>query len=125
MIRFFFSFARTWLGALLLHWIFAFFSSLIPGEKLIKSDLLLAFHHPSPSYPVHILIVPRAQLKTLLDLPTADGKFEIELLNAVHQLVDRFELDRKGYRLIVNGGEYQEVKHLHFHLVSGEEIINE
>jgi diadenosine tetraphosphate (Ap4A) HIT family hydrolase len=28
------------------------------------------------------------------------------------------DLDLKAYRLIVNGGEYQDFPHLHFHLIS-------
>lgn len=116
---------KTWLGSVILHWIFAYFSFVIPGKKLIENDSLLAFHHPSPSYPLHILIVPRENTGTLLDLPTSDGLFEIELFNAVNLLVKRFDLEKKGYRLIANGGIYQDVKHLHFHLISGEEIIEE
>ena len=29
-------------------------------------------------------------------------------------------IPKKGYRLIVNGGEYQDFPHLHFHLISEE-----
>jgi hypothetical protein len=33
-------------------------------------------------------------------------------------LVRRFDLARSGYRLIVNGGQAQDIPQLHFHLVS-------
>lgn len=112
--------AKTWIGGVLLHWIFAYFSFLIPGERLIDNESLLAFHHPRPSYPVHILIVPREKIISLEDLPTMDGLFEAALFGAVNDLVKEFDLARNGYRLIANGGKYQEVGHLHFHLVSGD-----
>jgi diadenosine tetraphosphate (Ap4A) HIT family hydrolase len=35
-----------------------------------------------------------------------------------------FNLESKGYRLIVNGGNAQEVDHLHFHLIS-DDIVDE
>jgi diadenosine tetraphosphate (Ap4A) HIT family hydrolase len=41
-------------------------------------------------------------------------------LQIVRDLVERFDLERRGYRLIINGGKYQEVPQLHFHLVSSE-----
>ena len=118
MNRFLFSLAKTWVGGVILHWIIAFFSFAIPGEKLIETESLLAFHHPAPSYPLHILILPKAKYRSLMDLPTEDSVFESGLFEAVKELVDRFSLDGLGYRLIANGGSYQEVDYLHFHLVS-------
>ena len=120
MNRFLYSFAKTWLGGLFLHWIIAYFSFTIPGEKLIETDYLLAFHHPSPSYPFHILILPKSKFKSIKDLPSTDLAFEYGLFTAVNELVQKFGLDRYGYRLITNGGSAQEVDHLHFHLVSDD-----
>lgn len=117
----FYILAKTRLGGILLHWIFAFFSFVIPGEKLVKNASLLAFHHPSPSYPLHILIVPKEKIRSVRELPTSDYSFEVELFKAVNLLVERYGLEEKGYRLTVNGGIYQEVDHLHFHLISEEE----
>lgn len=117
MNRFLYTLAKTWIGGMLLHWIIAFFSFAIPGEKLIETDSVLAFHHPSPSYPLHILIVPKARLRSITDLPSPDQVFESDLFKAVNELVHRFDLHKYGYRLITNGGSAQEVDHLHFHLV--------
>ena len=36
-----------------------------------------------------------------------------------------FNLESKGYRLIVNGGNAQEVDHLHFHLISDDHVKEE
>ena len=105
---------------MVLHWIFAFFSFVIPGVRLIETDTVLVFHHPSPSYPLHILIVPKAKYRSLNDLPSADNEFESELFLAVNDLVQRFDLDKCSYRLIANGGSAQEVDHLHFHLISDD-----
>lgn len=118
MRRFFYSMAKTRLGGSLLHWIFAYFSAAVPGEKLADTDSLLAFHHPAPSYPLHILIVPKEKLLSLKDLPSDGLDFEAGLFTTVNNLVEQFGLDTSSYRLIVNGGSAQEVNHLHFHLVS-------
>ncbi len=120
MKRFLYTIAKTWIGGLVLHWVFAHFSFVIPGERLIETESVLAFHHPSPSYPLHILIVPKAKFRSLNDLPSADKEFESGLFLAVNEMVQRFGLQDCGYRFIANGGNAQEVNHLHFHLVSDD-----
>ena len=96
----------------------AYFAFLIPAQKLVEMDTLVAFHHPSPSYPLHILILPKGRYRSLTDLPSDDLRFESDLFTAVRHLVQLFGLQDGSYRLIANGGQAQEVDHLHFHLVS-------
>jgi len=110
------------MGGIILHWIFAYFSFAIPGDKLIETDTLVAFHHPSPSYPLHILIVPKSNYRSIVELPSEGSVFESGLFMAVNELVRKFSLEECGYRLIVNGGSAQEVNHLHFHLVSDDYV---
>jgi histidine triad (HIT) family protein len=92
---------------------------LIPAERLAETDTLLAFHHPSPSYPVHILMVPKGSYVSLLDLLSKDHRFEMDLFEVLRGLILKYELDQSDYRLIANGGSAQEDGVLHFHLVSG------
>lgn len=91
-------------------------SFLIPVTRLRETSNLLAFHHPSPSYKFHVLIIPKRQVDSLANLDLQDTVFLTDLYAAVQSLVDEFHL--KAYRLIVNGGEYQDFPHLHFHLIS-------
>lgn len=88
----------------------------IPVKRLRETSNLIVFQHPSPSYKVHILLVPKRQIQSLADLDPSDTAFLADLYSAVQSLVQEFEL--KAYRLIVNGGEYQDFPHLHFHLIS-------
>ena len=91
----------------------------LPVDRLRETSSLLAFYHPHPSYPVHILLVPKKPLATLGELdPVADGAFLKDLYACVQELVEEFRLAEGGYRLIVNGGKYQDFPYLHFHLVS-------
>jgi len=103
----------------IIGWIFAHMSFAIPVHRLRETDSLLAFQHPSPAYPVHILIVPKRTYTSLMDVTVEDTAFLADLVETVQSLVRELGLEGKGYRLVVNGGEYQDVKHLHFHLISG------
>jgi histidine triad (HIT) family protein len=116
-----FALARSPVGRRLTGWLFANISSIIPVKRLRETETLMAFHHPRPAYPVHILLVPKRPLTSLTDLSLADADFMTDLFSAAQSLIAEFNLEAGGYRLITNGGPYQDIPHLHFHLVSGEE----
>ena len=82
----------------------------------------MAFYHPKPSYPFHVILLPKKQIPTLIELDPNDSAFFRDLYSAMQSLVDEFHL--KSYRLIVNGGEYQDFPHLHFHLVSNVAVTS-
>jgi histidine triad (HIT) family protein len=100
----------------LIGWIFAHMSFAIPVQRLCETKTLLAFHHPKPTYPFHVLLVPKKAVASLKELDPKDSAFLTDLYSTVQNLVDEFHLS--AYRLIVNGGEYQDFPQLHFHLVS-------
>lgn len=91
----------------------------LPVDRLRETNTLLAFYHPKPSYPFHVVLVPKRQIATLADLdPLADGPFLTDLYTAAQSLVNEYRLAEGGYRLIVNGGRFQDFPYLHFHLIS-------
>ncbi len=97
-------------------WLLVHAPFLIPVKRLRETKALLAFAHPQPEYAFHVIIVPRKQVASFADLDPADP-FLPDLVTSVHSLVAENQLT--AYRLIVNGGEYQDIPHLHFHLISG------
>lgn len=109
---------RSKLGHHLAGWIFTHMSAFIPVERLYETQTLLAFRHPKPAYRVHILLVPKKGIKSPLDVKDADRDFLIDVFKAVGTLVEAYSLSETGYRLILNGGAYQDFPQLHFHLIS-------
>ena len=93
---------------------------MLPVKRLRETDTLVAFYHPKPNYPVHILLMPKLELPNFQALDTNHTAFLADVVSTAQSLVEEFGLAEKGYRLIVNGGEYQDFPHLHFHLISGE-----
>jgi histidine triad (HIT) family protein len=92
----------------------------IPVSRLRETDTLMAFHHPQPGYPLHIVLAPRRAIASLEALTPADAPFLADLFATVQSLVAELGLQAAGYRLVVNGGAYQDFPHLHFHLISDE-----
>ncbi|MBN2502887.1 MAG: HIT domain-containing protein [Anaerolineales bacterium] len=114
--------ARSLPAGWFIGWVFAHMSFAIPTKRLRETNTLVAFPHPSPTYPVHILLVPKKAVKSLTDLDNTDGAFLADLFQTVQSLVGEMDLESTGYRLIANGGKYQDVEQLHFHLVSGDPL---
>ncbi len=120
MRRWLFRFARSRLGGRLLRWGIIWMHFAIPVTRLRETPTLLAFHHPSPGYALHILILPKRSRASLLALTADDADLLRDLVSTVQNLVVELGLEAQGYRLICNGGAYQEVPLLHWHLVSGD-----
>ena len=87
----------------------------IPAKRLRETKTLLAFFHPKSNHPFHAILVPKKAIRSLVDLDPADP-FLADMMTSLQNLVAEYHLT--AYRLIVNGGEYQEFPHLHFHLIS-------
>ena len=105
-----------WYLAPLIGWIFAHMSFAIPVKRLRETETLMAFHHPKLSYTFHVLLVPKKSVVSLREFGPKDSVFLMDLYATVQSLVDEFQL--AAYRLIINGGEYQDFPQLHFHLIS-------
>ncbi|MCI0709977.1 MAG: HIT domain-containing protein [Chloroflexi bacterium] len=108
--------ARSAVGRAFIHLLFRRLHWLLPVDYLHQTATILAFYHPKPSYKVHILIVPRDPIDNLTSLPLDDTALLHDIFETVQILVDKLKLER--YRLICNGGAYQDIPHLHFHLVA-------
>ena len=94
----------------------------LPIEILRQNTHWMAFSHPNPSYPVHIVIVPKSAWADLLAVDSSDPGIWQELIELSQSMIRDFELTAAGYRLITNGGPFQTFPLLHFHLVAGEPV---
>src|ERR1051325_8003290 len=97
---------------------FEYMNFAIPVKRLRETETLLAFYHPKPAYLFHVLLVPKKSVVSLKEFDSSDSAFLLDLYATVQSLVDEFQL--AAYRLIVNGGEYQDFPQIHFHLISDD-----
>ena len=91
-------------------------------KKVYESDKVIAFHHTHPAYEKHIVIVPKEHITDLIALKESHNETLLEIVEVAKKLANEFNLEKEGVRLITNMGIYQDSKHLHFHLVSGERM---
>lgn len=88
-------------------------------KKEYESENVLAYHHTKPSYPVHIVIVPKKHIGSLQEIRDEDNEIILEIIQVARDLSKKLDLEQ-GIRLITNLGKFQDTPHLHFHLVSGD-----
>jgi histidine triad (HIT) family protein len=65
---------------------------------------------------VHLVVVPKQHVPSLLEL---DDSLASELLAVVKDVAARVVADTGACRVLTNLGDYQDSKHLHFHVASG------
>jgi histidine triad (HIT) family protein len=92
----------------------------IPSRKVFEDDQLLAFHDIQPWAPVHVLIIPKQHIESLVDI----GPEHQELVGRMLVLAPRLMRElgvSNGFRTLINSGRdgMQEVMHLHMHVIGG------
>ena len=95
----------------------------IPAQIVYEDDQSLAFRDVNPQAPVHVLIIPRKEIRTHADLKPEDAALLGHMHLVAAQLAEKLGL-ADGYRLVVNCKERagQSVPHLHFHLLGGRAL---
>lgn len=93
----------------------------IPANIVYQDEHCVAFRDIDPKAPVHILIVPRAEIPGVAEVPES-GDHQ-HLLNAARKIAEQEGLTN-GYRLVINQGADggQTVDHLHVHLLGGRPL---
>ena len=91
-------------------------------EKVIETDNVLAFHHTRPFYPVHVVVIPKRHIASLLTLGEEDRPLLLELIGIIQQVASQVVEENGACRVLTNLGEYQESKHLHWHVASGQPL---
>ena len=89
-------------------------------ERVVETDTVLAYHHTKPFWPLHIVVIPKTHVGSLLTID--DEGLLLELLNVTKQVAATVVDEHGAARVLTNLGRYQDSKHLHFHVISGEQL---
>ena len=89
-------------------------------DKVLETDNVLAFQHTRPFWETHIVVIPKIHVDSLLTIE--NNELLIELLNVVRSVASSVVAEKGAARVVTNLGDYQDSKHLHFHVNSGKQI---
>lgn len=87
-----------------------------------ETEQTLAFHHTRPFWPVHIVVIPKRHIASFTTVNADDEDDVRDLLGVAQQIAAEVERDHGAARVLTNLGAYQDSKHLHVHVSSGDEL---
>ena len=97
----------------------------IPAEIVYEDNEIIAFNDINPQAPIHLLIVPKKEIKTLNDLEIDDKEIIGKMFLTAKKLAVKLNIDKTGYRTVFNCNEHggQTVFHIHLHLLGGRQLV--
>ncbi|PWL47351.1 MAG: histidine triad nucleotide-binding protein [Clostridiales bacterium] len=93
----------------------------IPSAKVYEDDQVLAFKDIEAQAPVHILVIPKKHIGSILEVKPEDAQLMTHILEVIQKIAVENGLAQSGFRIAVNTGRDggQTVPHLHFHILGG------
>jgi len=93
----------------------------IESKKVYEDPDIVAFHDINKMAPVHILVIPRRHLASLLDISPKDDPLLAKMHRVAIQLAKEHNIAESGFRLVLNCNKDagQSVDHIHLHLLGG------
>jgi len=91
--------------------------------RMMRSLLLRSIY---PAAPIHLLIIPRKHIDSLIDMKEEDVTLIGKMHLVANKLARNFQIDKKGFRTVINCGRDagQAVYHIHLHLLGGQSLSN-
>jgi histidine triad (HIT) family protein len=91
-------------------------------EKIAETENVLAFYHTRPFWETHVVVIPKKHVSSLLTIEESDAELFLEIFEVIKKVAEQVVKQKGAARVLTNLGEYQDSKHLHFHVYSGERI---
>ena len=96
----------------------------IPADIIYESEDIIAFKDIEPKAPIHCLIIPKKHISTINDIDGSNSNIIGLMYEAAAQLARTLNVDKDGYRVVMNcnsnGG--QTVYHIHLHFLAGRQL---
>jgi histidine triad (HIT) family protein len=92
-----------------------------PATIEYEDEEILVFPDIYPKAPVHLLIIPKRHIESVMTLAREDAPLVGRLVLAAKRIGESRGLAERGYRLALNCGPEggQVVYHLHLHFLAG------
>ena len=96
----------------------------VPSQIVYEDSQIIAFKDIQPAAPIHILVIPKKHIPSLINLNKEDELLVGQIYTVINKIAEDLKIKEKGFRVIVNCGRDggQEVGHLHFHLLGGTQL---
>jgi histidine triad (HIT) family protein len=96
----------------------------IPCSKVYEDEQVLAFNDINPEAPVHIVVIPKQHIQSVMELNEKNMSITLDVFNAIKKIAVEAGIDKEGFRVVTNIGANggQTVAHLHYHILGGRSL---
>lgn len=96
----------------------------IPSDKVYEDDDIFAFRDINPQAPVHILVIPKAHVASVLESDRLPAGICDKIMRVCAEIARAEGIDRNGFRMVSNCGAdaCQSVRHWHIHILGGRKM---
>jgi histidine triad (HIT) family protein len=96
----------------------------IPSSKVYENGEVVAFDDIHPMAPLHVIIIPRKHIPTLLDVTATNISTLSSMIAAAKEVARIKSIDKRGFRIVINCNEEggQVIFHLHMHVLGGKKL---
>ena len=93
-----------------------------PADVVFEDEVVIAFKNINPSAPVHILVIPKRHISSVVGIKIEDSNLMGKLIFTAKKIADDFGISQNGYKLLIRVGKDggQEIQHIHLHLIGGK-----
>ena len=96
----------------------------LPSSKVYEDDKVLAFDDIRPVAPVHVVVIPKQHIPTMMEVQAGQQEYLNAVVEAAPKIAKLKGIDQRGFRAIINcnaeGG--QVVFHFHMHILGGKKL---
>ena len=89
----------------------------IKTEIIYEQEDIIVIKDINPQAKTHLLIIPKKEIETINDIKEEDRNMISEMFFVAKKVAKDLKVD-SWYKLILNVWSYQEIKHIHMHLLS-------
>ena len=96
----------------------------IPADVVYEDDKIIAFKDIQPVAPVHVLIIPKEHIASIVDIEKGHAEVTAHMMVMAKKIAQDLGVADKGFRIVNNCGEDggQTVAHIHFHILGGRAL---
>ncbi len=89
-----------------------------PSKKVYEDQDFIAFHDINPRAEIHVLVVPKKHIESMIQLSESDKDLMGKLVITVKKVAEELGIT-DGYNVVINNGKNagQQIPHMHWHLL--------
>lgn len=96
----------------------------IPADIVYEDEAVIAFRDINPQAPTHVLVVPRARMRSIAEAPAQETETLGRFVQGIARTAAALGLEEGGYRVVFNTGPdaLQTVEYVHAHILGGRKM---